>query len=211
MRQPSVIMKRNYFSLCLVFRKSCYGPIMFSRDFYCTHPLCLPAYAKTLEGLSVVKLIKTLVSLKSSGKNRGNVFTNIVNILEHLYDSMQDIYQFTAIAKIKVDLSYGHFLVCREEIINVNLPSLVHFIKLNNVSELYFANTAHYLSELRGNRLILLPGRASTQCDRHPEINSDAINSEFLSSYTTTFSHFNIVPELKRKKNGFKNENCSTG
>lgn len=86
---------------------------MFSQDFYCKHESCLPDYAKSLEGLSVVKLLKLLVIFKYKPGCKKN-YIETKNLLNHLYDSTQNIYKFTAFAKNKlhVDLEEDVFFCC---------------------------------------------------------------------------------------------------
>lgn len=74
--------------------------IMPWQDVYCREECCLPDYAKTLEGLAILKLLKLLVIFKNKVDGEKNYF-EIKNILNYMSEFTQKKYKFTAFVQIK--------------------------------------------------------------------------------------------------------------
>lgn len=170
---------------------------MLSRDFYCKQKECLPDWAKTLEGQAIAKLLKLLVVFKNK-VNGEKKYIEIKNILNHLYDSTQKIYKFTAFAKNRLDVPEFEEIVYFEDLVQMNLPSIVNYIDRNIVIDLYFANFSRFIKD---PFIVFLWGSVSEQCyiDKHKIIYTAEQIRELreLPRYTTV--HYNYVPLMGKK------------
>ena len=158
--------------------------------YYCKYPQCLPEYAKTLEGLAIVKLLELLVFYKKRPECKKN-YKEIRKTLFHLYDSLQKVYKFTAIVK---NLCVQGNFDFREEVIDMNLPSIVHYIQLNNVAKIFFTN----LTKNSKFFPCLINGEASPDCPYHESEYLEPWFERFFRKNTFAVVQFNIVSAMKR-------------
>lgn len=113
---------------------------MFMQNFDCTHLTCLLAYAKTIEGLAIVKLLKVLVKIKTNKEGSTPRAVEIKNLLKHLNNLNQKHYKFTRLVKCRLQIDEEKPYYFRAEIINIDSPSILRYIESTNTVEIYFTN-----------------------------------------------------------------------
>ena len=148
------------------------------QDVYCRKETCLPDYAKTLEGLAILKLLKLLVVFKNEVNGEKNYFA-IKNELNHVSKFTQKNYKFTAFVQLKGYVTLYNDGFFRQQIIDVNLSELVDYIEQNDVLKLIFANRSWITIFDHCPRYKI--DVASEQCDRHEIVYSKEQLQEIFS------------------------------
>lgn len=165
---------------------------MFSQEFYCKNPACLPDYTTTLEGLAIAKLLKVLVQIKANKPSDSSRATEIKSVLNHLYSFTQKVYKFTGVVKCKLQFEQESCYY-RVEVIDMNLPSIIRYIELNDTVEIYFTNLTKnsYL-------FTFFDRKASEYCEKHEISYSEEQYRDILSLPTFTYVHYNVVKYSKK-------------
>ena len=113
----------------------------------------------------------------------------------HLYDSLQKEYKFTAAVRI---LCVDDGFEFREDVIDMNIPSIVHYIHSNDVVEMVFVNLI-YNNKFRRHRWSVIKGEASPECNFywHECELLTPWSKKLFWEHTISYKQFNIVPAMK--------------